>query len=237
MNENEKEYTQTPDIDSPHLTNQDGWSSVGEEVVTDNELGSGERRVIETVDQMSEANPLGVQSEEPILATQETRGCTPSEIEQMKARHLPMGKADESATLPGTARGREADELHVEYSGSSQQSSKILPPAEKISQELDVDDVGQPSLPKNLPLYQCQKLVRAAKIVRIQRNERGGALVHIDTPGLPPNQICERFMKKFAPEAGGYFVSPEGGGDQFYLSAKEFEADYDIPVCSAQCED
>jgi hypothetical protein len=86
---------------------------------------------------------------------------------------------------------------------------------------------------ENLPLYQCHKKVRAAKIGSIAQHGQTGA-ASLDL--VMPEGVGERFlsvdvtaewMARFKPETGGYYVVYQDGYASF-SPAKAFEEGYEL---------
>lgn len=87
---------------------------------------------------------------------------------------------------------------------------------------------------ETLPLYQCHKRVRAAKIVNIvpvgvmeAPAKNGGAVLHLDGGGFV--HVGTQYMNKHLPVCGGYFVVYEEGYQSF-SPAKAFEDGYTLAV-------
>jgi hypothetical protein len=100
---------------------------------------------------------------------------------------------------------------------------------------------SQPSLPR----YRCTKIVRAAKIARIERsqpgddvdivNERelsewhdrhGGAVLELNVDGQTiAQQVNLAYVRKHDPQVGGYYVQYDDGYES-WSPAEAFEAGY-----------
>lgn len=80
----------------------------------------------------------------------------------------------------------------------------------------------------SLPLYQCHKRVRAAKISAIDQgtapNNVGGTWL-LSLEGAGSVEVPHEWLKKHNPEAGGYFVHYDDGYTSF-SPAKAFEEGY-----------
>ncbi len=77
----------------------------------------------------------------------------------------------------------------------------------------------------DLPLWQCHKRVRAAKITEITpgRAVRSGQTLHFEES--PPVSKHDAWISKFEPKVGGYYVVYEDGYES-YSPAKAFEEGY-----------
>ena len=86
-----------------------------------------------------------------------------------------------------------------------------------------------------LPLYQCHKNVRAAKIISMRGNGDGTHTLSMVYPPFyreSPSHLVEvqvpaAFMSQHAPEIGGYFVQYNDGYES-YSPAKAFEEGYTL---------
>jgi hypothetical protein len=79
---------------------------------------------------------------------------------------------------------------------------------------------------EKLPLYQCHKKVRALKIKKMEPTDYG----EIITPknhNYDPFFVSSAYVKKHAPQAGGYFVLYDDGYEAF-SPAKAFEEGYSL---------
>lgn len=80
-----------------------------------------------------------------------------------------------------------------------------------------------------LPLYQCHKTVRAAKITEIQEHESDGTgsstMIFGEIGGS--KFLTDAWKERFKPEVGGYFVQYEDGYTS-YSPAKSFEEGYTL---------
>ena len=85
-----------------------------------------------------------------------------------------------------------------------------------------------------MPRYKCHKEVWALKIATIvrdgageDRETDGSAMITPVEEGYAPFQVDHEFMRKHAPQAGGYFVVYEDGYQSF-SPAEPFEAGYTL---------
>lgn len=81
-----------------------------------------------------------------------------------------------------------------------------------------------------LPLYNCHKQVRAAKITDINYDRHGAQLV-LEVPcgeavTTDTREVDMAFMDKHRPKIGGYFVEYLGDGYTSFSPAGPFEAGY-----------
>lgn len=79
-----------------------------------------------------------------------------------------------------------------------------------------------------LPLYQCHKQVRAAKIIDIESHESDGVGSH--TMVLAPQGrvfLTDAWKDRFNPEVGGYYVVYEDGYTS-YSPTEAFEKGYTL---------
>ena len=81
---------------------------------------------------------------------------------------------------------------------------------------------------KELPLYNCHKQVRAAKIKDIVVNQENGfGTLYFEDPTLTPQTVTAFYMGKHDPKAGGYYVQ-YAEGYQSWSPAKAFEEGYTL---------
>ncbi len=80
---------------------------------------------------------------------------------------------------------------------------------------------------EDFPKYKCHKVVRALKIIMVNRMENGGAILVFANMDYEAILVDKEYVEKHNPLAGGYFVVY----DDDYLSfspAKPFEAGYTL---------
>lgn len=80
----------------------------------------------------------------------------------------------------------------------------------------------------DLPLYNCHKQVRAAKIMAIDRGAGltpSGAMLVFDDPNYAPIEVSAEYMTKHNPQVDGYFVVYKDGYQSFSPAAA-FEEGY-----------
>jgi UDP-N-acetylglucosamine pyrophosphorylase len=77
---------------------------------------------------------------------------------------------------------------------------------------------------EKLPLYQCHKKVRALKIKKMEPTDYGEIITPED-PNFDPFFVNSAYVKKHAPQAGGYFVLYADRSESF-SPAKAFEEWY-----------
>lgn len=88
-----------------------------------------------------------------------------------------------------------------------------------------------------LPLYNCHKQVRAAKITDILHSRDGSATLMLEIPcgeaaTTEERRVESQFMDKHRPRIGGYFVEYEGDYVSF-SPAEPFEAGYTLADTAA----
>jgi hypothetical protein len=77
-----------------------------------------------------------------------------------------------------------------------------------------------------LPVYQCHKVVKAAKILSVRLQGEPESVLELDlAPGRASVVVDAAFMLKHSPKVGGYFVIYEDGY-QSWSPAEAFEAGY-----------
>lgn len=77
-----------------------------------------------------------------------------------------------------------------------------------------------------MPRYQCHKKVWALKIQRITSpSPTGGARIEPADPGYAAFEVDGKYIRKHAPEVGGYYVVYEDGYTSF-SPADVFESGY-----------
>lgn len=83
--------------------------------------------------------------------------------------------------------------------------------------------------PVGLPVYQCHKQVRAAKIIDIRTmgsiHKTDFYHLHLDDATIAFMQVTPDWYQKHRPSVGGYFVQYEDGY-QSYSPARAFESGY-----------
>lgn len=82
-----------------------------------------------------------------------------------------------------------------------------------------------------LPLYQCHKKVRAAKIAQIKTVDEihdYRVLIVPEDKKIPAFRVSDAYMDKHKPQVGGYFVVYDGDGYQSFSPAKAFEEGYTL---------
>ena len=77
-----------------------------------------------------------------------------------------------------------------------------------------------------LPLYQCHKRVRAAKIKAVEYDFPNW-IVSFEGSELSSISVASGFVAKHKPESGGYFVEYEDGYQSF-SPAEAFESGYSL---------
>ena len=92
-----------------------------------------------------------------------------------------------------------------------------------------------PQTQAEMPRYQCHKKVWALKIATIMpdstlaqregRETTGGSWIEPADTGFAPFQVTAEYVKKHAPEVGGYYVV-YADGYKSYSPAKAFEDGY-----------
>ena len=83
---------------------------------------------------------------------------------------------------------------------------------------------------KQLPKYQCHKVVKAFKIADIERADSKAGVIAILRPedkDLPFVVVGKKYMDKHDPKVGGYYIRYVGGYES-WSPAKEFEAGYTL---------
>lgn len=79
---------------------------------------------------------------------------------------------------------------------------------------------------KELPKWQCHKVVRAVQIKEVVQDNTGRRWSLIpDEPGISPFEVSEVFVQRHKPESGGYFVVYEDGYES-YSPYKAFAEGY-----------
>ena len=80
---------------------------------------------------------------------------------------------------------------------------------------------------KQLPLYECHKTVRAAKITEIKKFKDHGNTFYTLVFGeiVGRSNFVSEWVKKFNPEVGGYYVLYDDGYSS-YSPAGPFEKGY-----------
>jgi hypothetical protein len=78
---------------------------------------------------------------------------------------------------------------------------------------------------KELPQYQCHKVVRAIKIGKIEINFDKTATLFPEEKGWEPFIVSADYVARARPESGGYFVVYEDGYES-YSPCKAFEDGY-----------
>ena len=72
---------------------------------------------------------------------------------------------------------------------------------------------------KDLPQYQCHKIVKGSKIVEMEMQGSGGALVKLEDKEEPVMLLADFFLR-FKPAVGAYLVVYENG----YVSVSPTDA-------------
>ena len=94
--------------------------------------------------------------------------------------------------------------------------------------------MGTDGAMRELPKYECHKIVHALKILKIEHdhgnehhdNEGSGIITPAD-PGFAPFRVDEKYMLKHEPKEGGYYVVYADGYASF-SPAKAFEDGYTL---------
>lgn len=88
------------------------------------------------------------------------------------------------------------------------------------------------SLTRELPKYQCHKVVQALKIAHLLATPSGVEL-HFEDQRFAPHLVTAVWVDQRRPEAGGYFVVYDGAYES-YSPASSFEAGYTLIPGGAQ---
>lgn len=80
---------------------------------------------------------------------------------------------------------------------------------------------------REMPKYLCTKEVWALKILRVDVNHEGKALLLIEDDGFAPIEVPKEYVDKHDPQKGGYYVVYEDGYKSF-SPAEPFEAGYQL---------
>jgi hypothetical protein len=112
----------------------------------------------------------------------------------------------------------------------SKDNAKIIQPLNGYSQVLITRKPGDNMNPV-LPLYECHKKVRAAKITDVRYQDPEQSVLTLDPGDGSKIEIWVRngFIAKHNPQAGGYYVMYEDGYVS-YSPAKAFEEGYSLSV-------
>jgi hypothetical protein len=86
-------------------------------------------------------------------------------------------------------------------------------------------------VPKELPLYNCHKQVRAGFITGMSTPSTDGSVALTFAGGLPPRRVSGDYVKKHGPYVGGFYVLYDFGTPSEYESfspAGPFERGYTL---------
>ena len=78
---------------------------------------------------------------------------------------------------------------------------------------------------RELPLYQCYKRVRAAKIGRLEPLEDGNVIIRPADESIEPFQVSDDYCQRYSPTPGGYYVKYADGYESF-SPCQAFEEGY-----------
>lgn len=85
------------------------------------------------------------------------------------------------------------------------------------------------STKESLPEFRSHKVVRAGKILKIERMPAPGGMIMaeltLDVPGKPAITVGEQYLRKHTPQEGGYYVRYPDGYES-WSPAKAFESGY-----------
>lgn len=77
-----------------------------------------------------------------------------------------------------------------------------------------------------LPLWQCHRRVRAAKIEAIERNKKFGAVLKLE--GGLEVEVNRYYIEQYAPSVGGYYTTTKDGKVAWYSAQVPFERDHEV---------
>jgi len=82
---------------------------------------------------------------------------------------------------------------------------------------------------REMPRYKCHKEVWALKIIHVDLilGSKAGAIITPHESGYSSFYVCDDYIKKHNPEAGGYYVVYKNGHES-WSPAEEFENGYTI---------
>lgn len=78
---------------------------------------------------------------------------------------------------------------------------------------------------KEMPRYECHKIVHALKIAILRRDDDGILVMYPVESGYEPIKLTPSYVENHAPQVGGYYVVYQDGYKS-WSPAEAFEAGY-----------